>query len=87
MCLRRRGRGAGRASSRAVGDAGDGEDAVEAVAVAVAVALLAKVPLLWPRWPWAAPALRRLAQRWTAAGVGCDATMEVESKPRKPEGV
>ena len=43
--------------------------------------------LLGPRWRWAAPVLRWLARRWIAAGVGCDATMEVESKPRKPEGV
>jgi len=28
------------------------------------------------RWRWAAPLVRRLARRWIAAGLGCDATME-----------
>ncbi len=43
--------------------------------------------LMGPRWRWAAPVLRRLAQRWIAAGVGCDAAMEVDTKPRETEGV
>ena len=34
--------------------------------------------LLGPRWRWAAPLLRRLARRWIAAGVGCDATITVD---------
>jgi len=36
--------------------------------------------LLGPRWRWAAPLMRRLARRWIAAGVGCDASMEA-SRP------
>ena len=35
--------------------------------------------LLGPRWRWAAPVLRRLARRWIAAGVGCDAMMLVDA--------
>lgn len=38
--------------------------------------------VLGPRWRWAAPLLRRLAVRWIAAGVGCDASMQVEVRPR-----
>lgn len=34
--------------------------------------------VLGPRWAWAAPLLRRLAQRWIAAGVGCDASLRSE---------
>lgn len=34
--------------------------------------------VLGPRWAWAAPLLRRLARRWIAAGVGCDAAIVVE---------
>jgi hypothetical protein len=34
--------------------------------------------VLGPRWRWAAPALGRLARRWIAAGVGCDATLQVD---------
>ncbi|WP_348770349.1 hypothetical protein [Hydrogenophaga sp. PAMC20947] len=43
--------------------------------------------LLGSRWHWAAPVLRRLAQRWIAAGVGCDATVVVDANARKTEGV
>lgn len=32
--------------------------------------------VLGPGWAWAAPLLRRLARRWIAAGVGCDAALE-----------
>jgi hypothetical protein len=32
--------------------------------------------VLGPRWAFAAPLLRRLARRWIAAGVGCDAAVE-----------
>ncbi|MDQ7743723.1 hypothetical protein [Hydrogenophaga pseudoflava] len=34
--------------------------------------------VLGPRWRWAAPLLRRLAKRWIAAGVGCDASLRSE---------
>ncbi|WP_332749999.1 hypothetical protein [Hydrogenophaga sp.] len=34
--------------------------------------------VLGARWRWAAHALRRLARRWIAAGVGCDASLQVE---------
>ena len=34
--------------------------------------------VLGPRLAWLAPALRRLARRWIAAGVGCDATLEAK---------
>jgi hypothetical protein len=34
--------------------------------------------VLGPRWAFAAPLLRRLARRWIAAGVGCDAAVEIE---------
>jgi hypothetical protein len=30
------------------------------------------------RWRWAAPLLRRLARRWIAAGIGCDASLRAE---------
>lgn len=33
--------------------------------------------VLGARWRWAAPLLRRLARRWIAAGVGCDASLDV----------
>ncbi|MEW6480417.1 MAG: hypothetical protein AB1455_13305 [Pseudomonadota bacterium] len=36
------------------------------------------VGVLGARWAWAAPLLRRLAQRWIAAGVGCDASLRSE---------
>lgn len=36
--------------------------------------------VLGPRWAWAAPALRRWARRWIAAGVGCDASIEVQGR-------
>ncbi|MES2841013.1 MAG: hypothetical protein V4794_12115 [Pseudomonadota bacterium] len=32
--------------------------------------------VLGPRWRWAAPVLRKLARRWIAAGVGCDANLQ-----------
>lgn len=32
--------------------------------------------VLGPRWAWAAPLLRKLARRWIAAGVGCDASLQ-----------
>jgi hypothetical protein len=32
--------------------------------------------VLGPRWRFAAPVLRRLARRWIAAGVGCDASLD-----------
>ena len=38
--------------------------------------------VLGMRWRWAAPLLRRLAQRWIAAGVGCDATLQVDARSR-----
>lgn len=34
-------------------------------------------------WRWLAPVLRRAARRWIAAGVGCDASVEVVT-PRTP---
>ena len=34
--------------------------------------------VLGPRWTWAAPLLRRLARRWIAAGIGCDASLSSE---------
>lgn len=34
--------------------------------------------VLGPRWRWAAPVLRRLARRWIAAGIGCDASLQAE---------
>ncbi|MBD3892568.1 hypothetical protein [Hydrogenophaga sp.] len=34
------------------------------------------VGVLGPRWAWAAPLLRRLALRWIAAGIGCDANLQ-----------
>ena len=34
--------------------------------------------VLGPRWRWAAPVLGRWARRWVAAGIGCDAALEVE---------
>ncbi len=36
--------------------------------------------VLGPRWRWTAPMLRRLAVRWIAAGVGCDASLLVEER-------
>ncbi|MCM3564651.1 MAG: hypothetical protein ACO1OR_08540 [Hydrogenophaga sp.] len=33
--------------------------------------------VLGPRWGFAAPLLRRLARRWIAVGVGCDAEVDV----------
>lgn len=30
------------------------------------------------RWAWAAPWLARLARRWIAAGIGCDARLSIE---------
>ena len=35
--------------------------------------------VLGPRWRWAAPLLRRLARRWIAAGIGCDASLRREN--------
>lgn len=37
--------------------------------------------VLGPRWAWAAPWLGRLARRWIAAGVGCDAQLTAEAPP------
>jgi hypothetical protein len=34
--------------------------------------------VLGSRWRWLAPLLRRLARRWIAAGVGCDASLTSE---------
>lgn len=34
--------------------------------------------VLGPRWRWTAPLFTRLARRWIAAGVGCDATLVAE---------
>jgi hypothetical protein len=31
--------------------------------------------VLGPRWAWGAGLFRRLARRWVAAGVGCDAAL------------
>ena len=39
--------------------------------------------VLGPRWRWAAPLLRRLAARWISAGVGCDASLQVETRARR----
>ena len=38
--------------------------------------------VLGPRGRWAAPLLRRWAVRWIAAGVGCDASLQVEMPDR-----
>jgi hypothetical protein len=38
--------------------------------------------VLGSRWGWAAPLLRRLARRWIAAGVGCDASLQVDAGSR-----
>jgi len=32
--------------------------------------------VLGSRWAWAAPLFRRLARRWIAAGIGCDASLD-----------
>ncbi|MBX3611197.1 MAG: hypothetical protein KF871_15000 [Hydrogenophaga sp.] len=40
-------------------------------------ALTDSAGVLGKRWAFAAPLLRRLARRWIAAGVGCDASVEV----------
>ena len=37
--------------------------------------------LLGPRWRWLAPGLKRLARRWIAAGVGCDAALDATRAP------
>ncbi|WP_041193952.1 hypothetical protein [Candidatus Symbiobacter mobilis] len=47
---------------------------------------LVATPALLPRpvyqWmPWLAPLLRTLAQRWIAAGQGCDCNVEVYTAP------
>ncbi len=38
-----------------------------------------------PAWPkplrWLAPLVQRLAHRWIAAGVGCDAHIELDNTP------
>jgi hypothetical protein len=44
-------------------------------------ALVDAPALLGPGWRWAAPLLSRLARRWIAAGVGCDASLQVERTP------
>lgn len=35
--------------------------------------------VLGPHWRWVAPLLRRLARRWIAAGIGCDASLRREN--------
>lgn len=42
--------------------------------------------VLGTRWRWLAPALRRLAGRWIAAGAGCDASMAVSAAPSARDG-
>ena len=37
--------------------------------------------VLRPGWHWASPLMRRLAPRWIAAGVGCDADLETKPHP------
>lgn len=44
-------------------------------------ALSAPESVLRPGWRWATPLLRRLAPRWIAAGVGCDAHLETAPHP------
>ncbi|MDP2164479.1 MAG: hypothetical protein Q8K21_09725 [Hydrogenophaga sp.] len=44
-------------------------------------ALVDAPALLGSRWRWAAPLLVRLARRWIAAGVGCDASLQVDPVP------
>lgn len=41
--------------------------------------------VLGPRWRWAAPLFRRWAQRWIAAGMGCDATLEASPGDPDPQ--
>lgn len=36
--------------------------------------------VLGPRWASAAPLLRRLARRWIAAGIGCDASLKSQRR-------
>lgn len=42
--------------------------------------------VLGPRWAWAAGVFSRLARRWVAAGVGCDADWEAETLKRPMPG-
>lgn len=44
-------------------------------------ALTASDDVLRPGWRWATPLMRRLAPRWIAAGVGCDAHLETLPPP------
>lgn len=44
-------------------------------------ALSEPASVLRPGWRWTAPLLRRLAPRWIAAGVGCDAHLEATPHP------
>ncbi|HEX5785538.1 MAG TPA: hypothetical protein VFY35_12465 [Burkholderiaceae bacterium] len=39
--------------------------------------------VLPPGFRWCAPLLLRLAHRWIAAGVGCDASLEVATPSRR----
>lgn len=39
--------------------------------------------VLPPGFRWCAPLLQRLARRWIAAGVGCDASLEVVTPSRR----
>ena len=37
--------------------------------------------VLGPRWAWGAVVFSRLARRWVAAGVGCDADWQAGDRP------
>ena len=39
--------------------------------------------VLSPGWRWLSPVLKPLARRWIAAGVGCDASLEVATPSRQ----
>lgn len=45
-------------------------------------AMVADPRSVWPALPpWTARLLQRLARRWIAAGVGCDADIDVQAPP------